>query len=234
MLKANWNCEQRYIAGKLVSIPRGSFIARRSDLARECKVTIEQLRTVENHLKNDPGDGVFLTIKRTHKGMLYTIVKYDFYQNEQNEIPITPTVCPQSDPNPIPNLLYKKIKEDQERRSEEQTSFAFPSKASEGKPEKAKKAKNPNPVLLLRYYYDQMVARHGVKPVVAFGGRDHAIATTVLRGRTLDDAKKLVDAYLDENGKVREEGWPWSWLPGRAAKLQNPSLKFHDIPDVLE
>lgn len=73
---------------------------------------------------------------------------------------------------------------------------------------------------LLRYYHDQMVEKHNIKPVLAFGGKDHAIAKLVVNGRGLDEAKALVDAYLKLDGDIEAEGWPWALMPSRAGKLQ--------------
>ncbi|MFT6047299.1 MAG: hypothetical protein ACI9WC_003013 [Arenicella sp.] len=60
-----------------IDIPRGSFITGRQSLAKETKLTEQQIRTALNKLISTSE----ITIKATNKNSLLTVVKYSDYQD---------------------------------------------------------------------------------------------------------------------------------------------------------
>jgi len=220
MLKANWKDEQRFISGRLVHVQRGSLLLPREELAKLAKVTPKQIRAIEALLEQDPGDGQFWALERTPAGTLYSIKKYDLYQGAEGDEGTDSGTGRAPEGHRKGTLLYKKVEEGEEDQSAQKPRS--PRKPS---------GKSKEAVELLQYYHDEMVRRHGIKPALAFGGKDLSTSKVLLSGRPLAAAKALVDAYLDQRGDVEREGWPWAWLPSKLNKLQ-AQRTFPDIPPV--
>lgn len=78
LLSANWK-DGRFRGQE---IPRGSFVTGRKKLAEALNISEQSVRTALAHLQSTNE----ITIKRTPKGSIITVVKYDEYQtvNQQN------------------------------------------------------------------------------------------------------------------------------------------------------
>jgi len=77
LLKANW--KEGHFEGQ--TIPRGSFITGRKELANQLNMTEQEIRTALKHL-NSTNE---ITIKTTNKFSVITIVNYDLYQQNNQE-----------------------------------------------------------------------------------------------------------------------------------------------------
>ncbi len=77
LLKANWKDGE--FEGQ--TIPRGSFITGRKELANQLNMTEQEIRTALKHL-NSTNE---ITIKTTNKYSIITIVNYDLYQQNNQE-----------------------------------------------------------------------------------------------------------------------------------------------------
>lgn len=78
LLKANWK-DGRFRGQE---IPRGSFVTGRKKIAEALNISEQSVRTALAHLQSTNE----ITITRTPKGSIITVVKYDEYQtaNQQN------------------------------------------------------------------------------------------------------------------------------------------------------
>lgn len=78
LLKANWK-DGRFRGQE---IPRGSFVTGRKKIAEALNISEQSVRTALSHLQSTNE----ITITRTPKGSIITVVKYDEYQttNQQN------------------------------------------------------------------------------------------------------------------------------------------------------
>lgn len=77
LLKANW--KEGHFEGQ--TIPRGSFVTGRKELAKQLMMTEQEVRTALKHLKSTNE----ITIKSTNKYSIITIVNYDLYQQNNQE-----------------------------------------------------------------------------------------------------------------------------------------------------
>ena len=77
LLKANW--KDGSFMGR--NVPRGSFITSLPGLAKECGLSVRNVRTALEHLKltNE------LTVKTTTKYSVVTINNYDYYQSDDTQ-----------------------------------------------------------------------------------------------------------------------------------------------------
>lgn len=72
LLKANWK-DGRF---RGYEVPRGSFVTGRRQLAKELKMSEQSIRTALEHLISTHE----VTIKKTSKFSIITVVNYDYYQ----------------------------------------------------------------------------------------------------------------------------------------------------------
>jgi hypothetical protein len=77
LLKANH--KDKNYQGKLIK--RGSFLTGRELIAKDCNVSVQQIRTALNHLKSTNE----LTIKSSGQGTVIQVVKYCNYQGVTNK-----------------------------------------------------------------------------------------------------------------------------------------------------
>jgi hypothetical protein len=77
LLKANWK-DSEYLG---CHIPRGSGVFGRASLARDTGLSQRAIRTACQRLKSTNE----ITTRSTSRFTVYTIVKYDEYQNQQNK-----------------------------------------------------------------------------------------------------------------------------------------------------
>ena len=73
MLKSNWRDE----AYQGVEVPRGAFVSTYPELAQETGLSVKNVRTALEHLKNT-GE---VAVSRYSKFSLFTVKNYDVYQN---------------------------------------------------------------------------------------------------------------------------------------------------------
>jgi len=93
ILHANWMPKKWHG----IQIDRGSFIASRATLCKQWRLTLQQLRTIEQRLENT-GE---LTRRSTHRYTMYTIVNYSKYQDHKPRNN-TQTTDDQHSPNTVP------------------------------------------------------------------------------------------------------------------------------------
>jgi len=77
---ANWQPKKWFDGTKDMVIERGQFVRSWEDFAEACGLSLQKTRTSVKHLEKVG----FLTRKPTGHYTLYTIPKYDFYQNLAN------------------------------------------------------------------------------------------------------------------------------------------------------
>ena len=83
LLKANYT-EKEW---RGIKIPVGSFVTSYANLAKELKLTVQQIRTSLKNLQNSEN----LTIKPTNRFSIIEVVSYQFYQtvNTQTDTQLT-------------------------------------------------------------------------------------------------------------------------------------------------
>jgi len=74
---ANWKPRKIWFEGKDITIQRGQFIRSLRQLVEESRLTLQEVRTSLNHLISTH----FLTRVRAGQSYLYTVVKYNVYQD---------------------------------------------------------------------------------------------------------------------------------------------------------
>lgn len=74
---ANWKPKKLWFSGKEIEIGRGQFIRSLEQISKAAQLTIQEVRTSLNHLISTG----FLTRLATGQTYLYTIPKYDKYQD---------------------------------------------------------------------------------------------------------------------------------------------------------
>ena len=93
---------------------------------------------------------------------------------------------------------------------------------------KASKAQS-DVTALLQYYHDEYLERFGIKPVVTWNGADRKTAATLLNGRDMSEARRMVDGYLrDGDPWLSDNAHVFSLLPKRGAKylVKKPRQKL--------
>lgn len=78
LTKAWWTSGKFLWAGRVIEMQPGQLITTLSELAEECKSTVQNIRTCLEHLKSLE----FLTDQSTRRGRLITIVNWGKYQQE--------------------------------------------------------------------------------------------------------------------------------------------------------
>ena len=94
------------------TIHRGEIATSIENVKKVCQMSYDEVRTALNHLKKT-GE---VTIRRSSRYLVITVVEYDRYQGSPNHFPITS----QSLPNQIPIISqqYKNIKKDKKDKKE--------------------------------------------------------------------------------------------------------------------
>lgn len=77
---ANWKPKKWFDGEKEIVIGRGQFVRSLEKLAKVAHLSVQQVRTSVQHLENIE----FLTRKSTSRYTVYTLPKYDFYQDLDN------------------------------------------------------------------------------------------------------------------------------------------------------
>lgn len=100
LLKANWK-DGKF---KGTAVPRGSFVSSVSNLARETGLTNDEVRTAVSHLvKTDE-----ITKQSTNKYTVFTVVKYNMYQDAPRQEHRRCTGSSRTIPEPFPTIEERK------------------------------------------------------------------------------------------------------------------------------
>ena len=120
LLKANWKDG----TWKGVMVKRGSYISSLDKLAEDTDLTRDEVRTVIKHLIKTKE----ITTHATRKYTVFTVVNYDFYQNNPTQIT---TQIPDKSPT-IP-LLFPSIEEKKEGKKGRNNNIFVPPSVDEVK-----------------------------------------------------------------------------------------------------
>lgn len=96
LLKANWK-EGKFMG---TTVPRGSFVASIDTLARETKLTSDEVRTALKHLQKTKE----ITKQSTNKFTVFTVVNYSSYQDVSQATPKQDPSNAQAITKPFPTI----------------------------------------------------------------------------------------------------------------------------------
>lgn len=97
ILRGNWK-DGRF---RDTTVPRGSFVSSIAKLAGETGLTEDEIRTAISHLIHTKE----ITKRSTNKYTVFTVINYDLYQDDTEQIPSRPQAVP---------VLFPTIEEEQE------------------------------------------------------------------------------------------------------------------------
>ena len=215
LLAANWKDQQEFVNGKVITVPRGSFLSSQREIAEYLNVPRQRIRSTIDLLEIDPGNGPFLTQKSTHGQTLFTICNYELYQSDESEARpgLHPDFHPGSHPASNPTL-YNKIKEDKEGNQKSKTT---PSKAKKKPPKK----ENKQAIEVLQAYHSSYQRRFGKKPYIDWKGKDRAIAVKLIENEDAEEIKALAAKYpLLDDDFCAEQGHPFALFPSKINKIR--------------
>lgn len=111
LLKANWK-EGNF---KGVDIPRGSFVSSLNNMACETNLTVDEVRTSIKHLKRTNE----IATKSHSKFTVFTVVKYDAYQDNPTQLTKQVPSKSQASPKQIPTIeeCKKGIREEGKKKN---------------------------------------------------------------------------------------------------------------------
>lgn len=119
ILAANWK-DGRF-KGRV--IPRGSFVSSLPQIAKQTELSIQNVRTAINHLKSTNE----LTVKTTSQYSVFTVVKYDLYQDDNRQSNRQPTGNQQATNRQLTTIEEKKEKKEGKKvRRERETRASEP------------------------------------------------------------------------------------------------------------
>lgn len=115
ILKANW--KDGSFRG--TTVPRGSFVSSISKLAEETNLTNDEVRTAISHLVRT-GE---ITKQSTNKFTLFTVSKYELYQDNPNQTANQDQINPQSISNLFPTIEEGKKERNKEIYRDDKSSL---------------------------------------------------------------------------------------------------------------
>lgn len=216
-----WMCRQ---CNTVLTINPGSTVKSVRNLAQSCKVSRS---TMQVTLKKLCESGFMFCENPGQCHKLYTIKNWDKFQSNEESQDTDGTGTGQ-----VRDIYKKKKKNKNNKNTNTNTNtvredynleiFVTEKTANNDKAKKAttKRDINDPATKVLDHWREAYNLKFGAFPVISWGGKDRAIATTLLADRSVDEVIQLIDNYLLLNDEyTTNAGYPLALLPSKVGNI---------------